>query len=331
MSPLPADGFEPTGAPVSIIGGHTNLKPGPYTFHVTASNGEGLWNGGEAILRFDVEPRMWQTAWFQLTLLGVFAVAGWAVYQLHVRRVARQLTVRFEERLAERTRIAQELHDTLLQGFVSASMQLDVAADGLPPDAPARASLTRVLELMRRVIDEGRHAVRGLRSSTSAPADLEQAFSGIRQELPVDEGAEYRVIVEGRARPLNPLIRDEVYRIGREAVVNAFRHSGARSIEVELEYASSDLRMLVRDDGRGIDSEVARSGVDGHWGLAGMRERAATIGAGFKMRSRAAAGTEVELTVPAAVAYERGAGVKARRRLPGFRPRRAAPAPEKHS
>jgi signal transduction histidine kinase len=165
---------------------------------------------------------------------------------------------------------------------------------------------------MGRVIEEGRNAVRGLRSSSYAPHDLEEAFSGIRQEVVASEHTSYRVIIEGQARPLNPAIRDEVYRIGREALMNAFRHSGAKSIELELEYASTNLRMLVRDDGRGIDPRVVRSGSDGHWGIPGMQERAASIGAGFKVRSRAAAGTEVELTVPGHVAFGRDLEVRSR-------------------
>ena len=250
---------------------YTNLTPGPYVFRVTASNGYGVWNGDEAAVSFDVLPSVWQTAWFQISTVLLCAIAGVALYRLRVFRVARQLNVRFEERLAERTRIAQELHDTLLQGFVSASMQLHVAADRLPADSPARPSLDRVLDLMGRVIEEGRNAVRGLRSSSSAPHDLEHAFSGLHQELAAGEhtDTEYRVIIEGRARPLNPMIRDEVYRIGREALTNAFRHSGGKNIEVELAYSPSDLRMLVRDDGRGIDPLVVRSGTDGHWGLTG--------------------------------------------------------------
>ena len=123
---------------------------------------------------------------------------GWGLYRLRVRQVARQLNVRFEERLAERTRIAQELHDTLLQGFVSASMQLHVAVERLPEDSPARSSFSRVTDLMGRVIEEGRNAVRGLRSSDGTPHDLEQAFSGIQQEFLVEPAVAFRVIVEGR-------------------------------------------------------------------------------------------------------------------------------------
>ena len=139
-------------------------------------------------------------------------------------------------------------------------MQLHVAADRLPDDSPAKTSLARVLDLMGRVIEEGRNAVSGLRSSSGAPGDLEEAFAGIQQELDATAHTEYRVIVEGRPRPLAPMIRDEVYRIGREALANAFRHSGGRNVELELDYAASGVTLLVRDNGRGIDERVLRVG-----------------------------------------------------------------------
>jgi signal transduction histidine kinase len=273
-----------------------------------------VWDGAEAAVGFDIQPAFWQTRLFQLAVVLLCVAAGWGVYRLHMMRLARQLNVRFEERLAERTRIAQELHDTLLQGFLSASMQLHVAAERLPADAPIRSSLAKVLDLMSRVIEEGRNAVRGLRSTTShADDDLEQALGGVREEMSVPADVSYRVIVEGKARALNPVIRDEVYRIGREALVNAFRHSGAAAIEVELDYAPGHLRMLVRDNGQGIDEAVLVSGSDGHWGLAGMRERAERIGARLKVFSRADAGTEVELSVPGSVAFSRPGAARAGR------------------
>ena len=142
---------------------YTNLAPGHYRFRVIASNSDGVWNGTEATMPFEVRAMFWQTSWFQLSAV---VLSDWqdGPYRLRVRQVARQLSIRFEERLAERTHIAQELHDTLLQGFVSASMQLHVAVDRLPEDSPAKPSLRRVLDLMGKVIDEGRNAVRGLRS-----------------------------------------------------------------------------------------------------------------------------------------------------------------------
>lgn len=228
-----------------------------------------------------------------------------AILVLYRLRLTRQLNLRFEERLAERTRIAQDLHDTLLQGFLSVSMQLHVVADRLPEDSPAKASLGRALELMGQVIEEGRNTVQGLRSSHNGSSpDLAQAFSRIEQELAVPERIDYRVIVEGHPRPLHPIIRDEVYRIGREALVNAFRHSGGNSIEVDLEYSAKCLRVFIRDNGRGIDPQVLRSGREGHWGLSGMRERAEEIGAELKVWSRSGAGTEVELSIPSKIAFE---------------------------
>ena len=283
----------------------TNLGPGPYRFRVVASNGDGAWTGPEATVGFEIEPAVWQTRWFRLSILLAAAMAGAGIYRLRVRHLARQLHLRFDERLAERTRVAQDLHDTLLQGFVSASMQLHVAAERLPADSDARSSLARVQELMGRVIEEGRQAVRGLRAPVTAGADLERALAGVPEELALAGRASYRVIVEGRPRALDPMIRDEVYRIAREALVNAFRHSGAAAIEVEIEY-SADLRVLVRDDGRGIDARVVETGAEGHWGLSGMRERADRIAAVVRVFTRPSAGTEVELTVPGRIAFAKG-------------------------
>jgi len=268
-----------------------------------ASNSEGFWNGAEATVGVDIEPAVWQTRWFRL--LGALAVALVLIglYRMRLHRLTRQLSVRFEERLAERTRIAQELHDTLLQGFLSASMQLHLAVDRMPENAPERGSLASVLALIGRVIEEGRNAVRGLRSSQSAVDDLEQAFSRIRDEVGATEEIAFRVIGEGRPQPLHPMIRDEVYRIGREALINAFRHSGAAHIEVGVERERRRLRVLVRDDGKGMDAEVLRAGRDGHWGLSGMRERSERIGGRLRVWSRPGAGTEVELSVPAHLAF----------------------------
>ena len=300
------DGFDHDwSAPVTAREAvYTNLGPGDYRFRVMASNSDGEWSPTEAAVGFAIDPRVWQAAWFQLACAGAIALGSAGLYRFRMHQVARRLNVRFEERLAERTRIAQDLHDTLLQGFVSASMQLHVAAGHVPSESPARPALERVLQLMTRVIDEGRNAVRGLRSPATTGDDLEQAFCRMQEELGVEEQVGFRVIVEGRPQPLHPIIRDEVYRIGREAVVNAVRHSGAQKIEVEIDYALAHVRMLVRDNGCGIDEQVLRSGRDGHWGLSGMRERADRIGARLKVWSRAAAGTEIELLVPGQVAFQ---------------------------
>ena len=197
---------------------YTNLGPGSYRFRVIASNPDGVWNSTEAVVGFDIAPLFWQTWWFRLSGLLAFGLTILALYRLRLHQLTHQLNVRFEERLAERTRIAQELHDTLLQGFLSASMQLHVAADGLPADSPTKRPLSHILQLMGKVIEEGRSAVRGLRSSPEGSLDLEHAFSRIQEELAIQDEISFRVVVDGRAKPLHPILRDEVYRIGREAV-----------------------------------------------------------------------------------------------------------------
>jgi ligand-binding sensor domain-containing protein/signal transduction histidine kinase len=280
-----------------------NLTPGSYRFRVMASNGDGLWNGSEAAVGFEVEPTLWQTWWFRLTLVSCVGLAALALYRLRMLHLTQLLNVRFEERLAERTRIAQDLHDTLLQGVLSASMQLHVAVDQLPQDSPARPGLNRVLELVGHVVEEGRNTLRGLRSSFENVDDLTNSLSRIQQELD-KQGVNFRVVVEGAPLPLRPAIRDEVYRIGREALVNAFRHSRARNIDLHVEYSVHEFRILVRDDGCGIDPSVLQSGRDGHWGMSGMRERAEKIGAKVKVLSRIGGGTEVELCLPSKVAWE---------------------------
>jgi len=285
---------------------YSHLNPGSYRFRVVASNGEGLWNGPESTISFDVEPAFWQTLRFQAACVLACLLAVSAIYRFRMSQLTQQLNVRFQERLAERTRIAQELHDTLLQGFLSASMQLDVAEDQLPADSPSKPTLKRILKLMEKVTDESRKALRGLRGSADEALNLEVAFSRIRQEFGTDEKTDYRVIIRGVKREPRLLICDEVYRIGREALVNAFVHAHAETIEVELEYASTYFRILVRDDGLGIAPHVLESGRDGHWGLLGMRERAERIGASLKLRSRVGAGTEVELTVPGTIAFKHG-------------------------
>jgi signal transduction histidine kinase/ligand-binding sensor domain-containing protein len=314
---------EPSAAREAV---YTNLGPRTYHFHLLASNSYGEWNGSETVVSIEVEPALWQTWWFRSTLAVLLASIVFVFYRLHLHRLTQQLNLRFEERLAERTRIAQELHDTLLQGFLSASMQLHVAEDQLPADSPAKPMMNRVLRLMGRVIDEGRNAVRGLRSGHDDSDDLAQAFSHVAQELVIQQEVDFRVVMEGMPRALHPVIRDEVYRIGRESLVNAFRHARASKIEVEVDYSASNLRILVRDNGCGIDPEVLRAGRDGHWGLPGMRERAEKVGAKLRVWSRAAAGTEVELTVPGQVAFQSRGSVRPRKRFARFNPRAAPEA-----
>jgi ligand-binding sensor domain-containing protein/signal transduction histidine kinase len=285
---------------------YTTLPPGEYVFRVQSRTSRGIWSDNGAGVRIRILPPWWATWQFRAACILAFGLVLWAGYRLRVRQMAAQLNLRFEERLIERTRIAGELHDTLLQGLLSASMQLDVAADCMAPGSPMKHKLEHILDLMSQVSEEGRKALQGLRSPDNDSSSLEHAFAQIEQEFtrkPSEPEVEFCVIVEGRTQPFHPVLRDELYRIGREAVINAFRHSRAGSIEVELEYSAKQFRLVVRDDGCGMDSHVIQTGREGHWGLPGMRERADRIGAQLRVWSRPERGTRVELTVPGHLAF----------------------------
>jgi signal transduction histidine kinase len=290
---------------------YTTLPAGAYTLRVQAAPSRGPWTDPGVSLQVTVLPAWGSSWWFRSASGCLFLLLIWWAYRLRVQQISRELTLRMEERLGERTRIAQHLHDTLLQGMLSASLQLDVAHRELPSEVTARPLVGRVVELMRQTIEEGRNAVRGLR--TRHTNDLERAFAELRRELMADEQLEFRLILEGTTRELAPLIRDEIYSIGREALANAFRHSQATSVAIVINYAWSAFTLVVWDNGCGIDTEIARTGREGHWGLSGMRERAEKIGARLKVRSGAGAGTEVELVVPASVAFARKGEQRARR------------------
>jgi signal transduction histidine kinase len=207
-------------------------------------------------------------------------------------------------RLTERKRIAQELHDTLLQGCFGVSMQLHATVDDLSPDSSEKKRLSDALQLLDRVLEQVRSAVEGLRSPREHIASLGDAFAGVPTDLGLPSEIGFRVVVHGKERGLRAGLSDEVYRIGREAIINAYRHSGAKDIETEVEFRPSELRIAVRDNGCGINPQELQRGRKGHWGLQGMRERAERIGAQLRLWSRVALGTEVELCVPGQVAFE---------------------------
>jgi signal transduction histidine kinase len=242
----------------------------------------------------------WKKGWFRASVGLALALALLALYRFRLRRLTRQLNLRFEERLAERTRIAQEIHDTFLQDVLSVSMQLHVVVDGLPEESPARAPLGHIQSLVGRVIEEGRNTLKGLRSDEGATPELAEAFSRVVREFGPDGRVDYRVTVEGRPRPLHPLIGDDVYRIGRDALARAFEHAGTGSVEVRLEYGRRRLRVQVRSEG---EAGVKHTSVPGRGGFEELKERAARMGGRLKVRGRAATGTELELSVPADVAF----------------------------
>jgi signal transduction histidine kinase len=278
------------------------VQPG----YVPAAMMDAIPGSGGSVLAVTVTegtPPVWRRWWFRLLLVWLGVAAVIALHRWRIVSVTRQMNLRFEERLAERTRIAQELHDTLLQGLLSMSMHLHVAMDQLPEDSPARATLSRVMELMGPAIEEGRNTIRGLRSSIEHPDDLISSLTQIPHEFG-DQVVDFRVVVEGSSVPLRNSIRDEVYRIGREALVNAFRHSGATKITLRLEYATEQFRMFVEDNGCGIRPSILSSGGDRHCGLSDMQKQAERIGGKLRLMSRAGIGTEVELRVRGQIAFE---------------------------
>jgi signal transduction histidine kinase len=229
-----------------------------------------------------------------------------------------QFNVRLEERVSERTRIARELHDSLLQGFQGLMFRLQ-AVRNLLPGRPSEAvqELDTALERGDKAIAEGRDTVSDLRQSIVGESDIAQALAALAEELAPQSGhgsvPGVRVLVEGEQQELNPMVRDEIYRIAREALRNAFRHAKAKKIEAEIMYGDSEFLLHVRDDGNGIDPHITNQGARaGHWGVPGMRERAKSFGGKLEVWSEVGAGTEVELTVPGAIAYGKS---EARRRF----------------
>jgi ligand-binding sensor domain-containing protein/signal transduction histidine kinase len=288
---------------------YTNLPPKHYRFHVLACNNSGVWNEEGAALEFVIPPAWYQTNWFRALCAATFLALLWAAYQLRVRQLAHQFNMRLEERVSERTRIARDLHDTLLQSFHALLPRFQAAIYKLPEGAvEARTTLETAVDQASQAITEGRDAVQGLRMSTVEKNDLAVAIRTIGEELASAETNEsapkFDVVVEGTPRNLHPLLRDEVYRLATEALRNVFRHAQARNVEVEIRYDATSFRLRVRDDGKGIRSEVLREhGREGHYGLRGMKERAKLVDGELTIWSKVDSGTEIELIIPASRAY----------------------------
>ena len=280
---------------------YTDLPPGSYRFRVVAANDRGLWNEDGAAWAFSIAPAYYQTDAFRLAAVTSVILGLTLLYRLRLRRVTAQLHARLQERLDERARVAQALHDTLFQGFASSSMLLHAVADEIA-DQGARSKLTRVVQRINRIIDEGRESVSALRVP-DGDDDLESALARDAEHFKGERQIDVRLAVKGTARPLQPLARDAVYQISREALANTFRHARAKHVEVDVEYSPNELTVRVRDDGRGMAPPIVDEGRPGHFGLPGMRERAEQIGAVLRLWSRAGAGTEVEIHVPAKTAF----------------------------
>jgi signal transduction histidine kinase len=261
-----------------------------------------VWNDSAAKLDFFVAPAYWQTNWFRALCTIAFFGLVWAAYRRRVRQLQKQFEMTLDARVSERTRIARDLHDTLLQSFQGV----------LPHFQDARETLEAAVDQASEAITEGLDAVQGLRTSTVEKNDLAGAIRGVAEELASVDSHQpspaFQVAVQGTARNLHPILRDEIYRIAAEALRNAFRHAHAHQIEVELRYDERDFTLRIRDDGSGIRRELlSGDGREGHFGLHGMRERAKLVGGDLAIWSEANSGTEVELSIPGARAYTKSA------------------------
>jgi signal transduction histidine kinase/ligand-binding sensor domain-containing protein len=288
---------------------YNDLSPGNYRFRVAACNNSGVWNEAGTFLDFSIAPAYYQTTWFRVSCVVVFLVLLWGIYRLRIQQLQHQFAIGLEARVNERTRIARELHDTLLQSFQGLILRFQ-AATNLLPERPVEAKqrFESAIDQAAQAVTEGRDAVQELRSSTVETNDLAMAISALREELQADgtiaDSTLFRMAVEGTPRNLHPILRDEVYRIAGETLRNAFRHAQARQIEVEIHYDARQFRLRVRDDGKGIDPEIlGEHPRPGHFGLHGMRERAKIVGGQLDVWSELDSGTEVELSIPASRAY----------------------------
>jgi ligand-binding sensor domain-containing protein/signal transduction histidine kinase len=285
---------------------YNDLGPGNYRFRVIACNNNGVWNETGAYVDFTIAAAYYQTAWFRVAVVLLFLLALGALYQLRLRQVARVVRARMEERLEERERIARDLHDTLLQSVQGLILKFSAVSKQIPPDLPARNLLENTLDHADEVLAEGRDRIRNLRVHSVTLSDLPSAFRSVAEETLQGREVVFKTVVEGRVRDLHPMVLEESYCIGREAIINALSHSEGQHVEAEIAYDARQFRLRIRDDGRGIDNAILDAGGrSGHWGIQGMHERAQKIGGQLKIWSRPETGTEIELTVPGSTAYPR--------------------------
>jgi hypothetical protein len=275
---------------------YDNLPPGKYTFQVIDSNSDGVWNVQGTSLFFEVLPTWYQTRTFFVVCLAAAVGMIWAIYQLRVRQIARAIGAKFDERLSERTRMARELHDTFLQTIQGSKFILDVCLKEPPDPEKMHRAMGQVSGWLERATAEGRAALNSLRSSTTLKNDLGPALRRAAESGVVPNGMSISVSVIGDARELHPIVRDELYRIGNEAIQNAKAHSHAGHLGIDLTYGQ-DVTLRIRDNGVGIDPTYATNGREGHFGLQGMRERAARIGGRLTILSSAESGTDILVIV----------------------------------
>jgi len=289
---------------------YRNLPPGRYHFSVAASDTNGVWSDKVANVDFTILPAWYQTVWFRTACTCIFLLLIWMVYQARLKQLEREFHMALEARVDERTRIARDLHDTLLQSFQGLALLFQRARNLLPERAPeAIQTLDKALDGAERAIVEGRDAIHDLRSPAPAAKTLAEEVTAFGEELVAKDTSEkepvqFRMVVEGSAHALDPDAHIHIFRIAREAMRNALSHSQGRLIEAEIAYTDDLFRLRIRDDGKGIDPNLqGRAERTGHWGLKGMRERAERLGGELDVWSEPGAGTEIELRIPGSIVY----------------------------
>jgi ligand-binding sensor domain-containing protein/signal transduction histidine kinase len=283
---------------------YTNIAPRHYLFRVIACNNDGLWNTTGVTMPITLPATFFQGWYFKILCVTLGAAVLWWFYRLRISQVEVGIRARLYERLAERERIARDLHDTFFQGIQGLLLSFNLGTNRLAKSDPVRALFEETLTLSDQVMLEGRKLVLDLRTRTSEATELENDFSAVASELAKVHPARFAMTVTGSPRQLDAVVSEEIYKIGREALYNAFRHAGATNIEVELTYASNEMRLNFRDDGSGIPEQVLQDGSSaGHFGLPGMAERTEKIGARFSIFSRAGGGTEIEVKISSRLAY----------------------------
>lgn len=299
---------------------YTNIPPGRFRFRVMDRNPDGIWSEEESTMPFEVEPAYWQTRWFQVGFLGTLVLSVLGFHRLRLHQLARQFSVGLEARVGERTRIARELHDTLLQNLHGLMFQFQAARNMLPNRTQdAMQTLDGAIGATEQAIAESRGAIHDLRTESKCNGDLADSLRAAAQELADYKHFDsptpaFQLIVEGERKTLPPLLQEELYRIAHEILRNAFQHAHGDRVEVEIRYDDQGLRLRIRDNGIGIDPKTLREGgSSGHWGLRGVRERAQRIGAQLDFWSEVGAGTEVQLSV--ATSEDRSKRKRSRKRI----------------
>ena len=282
---------------------YTNLSPGHYAFEVLAANEDGLWSRRAAGVEFDVPPTMYQTWWFPLVCAAPCLLLAWLAARWRLQRIDEQYALRHQAILYERERIARDLHDTLLQGIQGLILHIQSAVEGLPADLAFRSSLEKSLDRAEQMLGEGRNRLTGLRSFTPGGAGAVEMLRRSGDELAQAYKVRFAAGVSGTTVELPEHVREEVVRIGREALLNAFRHADASVVRLEISQSPACLEVEITDDGRGLPESAAAMKADtpihaGHWGLIGMRERAILIAARLSITSEKDRGTRVRLVVP---------------------------------